>query len=384
MTARPVLLSVLLAVAALFLPGAGGSATAATVEAVGEVPVQGASLTGIQEAAVRRAMENAVDAAVRQAVADSLYQANLVLLAERILPQAESFVTNYVITGREVGDASYLVRLSVEVDLTLLRGRLAGLGLLPAGEGSGGRSLVAKGVPAPLLRDALSRLEVALGEGSALRPRAFHPGSAAYDLSTSRSLPEALLALQAAAPALSAGEDAEGLWVRFPAPAPALAAHGQTVFFYRRAPQAGEANPDDVRGTESVPWSETEPDDVPAQANPLPLEDGVLGSIDPAGDRDFFLVGLPASTRGLAVVVAPTGPGEFRPRVRVFMLSGSERGGLVWEGKAAARGRSLRGVFSLPPGAGAVLLSVEDDLGRFPSRFPYRLRVSAAGAEETR
>jgi hypothetical protein len=387
LTLRRLVLAVLLALPLLPVGVEGGAARAAAWEASGEVPVQGANLVGIQEAAVRRAMENAVDAAVRQAVADSVYQANVVLVAERVIPRAETFITHYVITGREVGDSSYLVRLAADLDLPLLRAQLAALGLLPAGGGGAGLTLEARGVPAPLLREAIARLEVALGEGTVLRARTFAPGFAAYDLSTSRPLPEALLALQAVAPALSAGMSAGGLEVAFPGSARALAAWGQTVLFYRRTPQAGsEANPDDVRGAETVAWAESEPNDVYALANPLPLEDGVLGTVDPAADRDLFLVQVPPRTRTISLVAAPTGPGEFRPRVRVFLAAGREAGRLAWEGKAAARGRSLKGVFTLPPFAASttLLVAVEDDLGRFPGRFPYRLRVSALEAEDAR
>jgi hypothetical protein len=361
-----------LAVCGILPPAAG---TAAPVAASGEVPVTGASLVGVQAGAIRKAMENAVDGAVRQAVSESAYEAGSAAIAAHILPLAESFVTHYVIEGRELSDTLYTVRLSLDLDLPLLRKRLAAVGLLAGGEGAARWRIAAEGVPAPVLGAALSRLTVVLGEDGSVVPLRFSGSLAEYGLSTTRSLAEAASALAdpGANPALAVEERPDGLLLRFPAPARALAAFGQTVTFYRRAPGPGEADPGDVRGTETVPWREVEPNDTPAQAEFLPLGDGVLGAVDPANDLDFYRVELPPRTPGLVVVAGNTGPGEFRPRVRVFSAAGS----LLWEGKAPARGRSLKGFIVLPAGTASVLLCLQDDLGRFPSRFPYRLTVSA-------
>jgi hypothetical protein len=365
-------LPILLAACGLLLPAA---VAAAPLAASGEVPISGTSLVGVQEGAIRKAMENAVDSAVRQALPGSAYESGSADIAARILPLAESFVTHYVIEGREISDASYTVRLSLDLDLPLLRKRLAALGLLGGGEGASRWRLAAEGVPAPVLAAALSRLEVALGEDGSVVPVRFAGSLAEYGLSTTRSLAEAASALAdpGERPALVVEETPDGLLLRFPVPARELAAFGQTVTFYRRAPGPGEADPGDVRGVETVPWREVEPNDTPAQAELLPFGEGVLGAVDPASDRDFYRVELPPHTAGLVVVAGNTGPGEFRPRVRVF----SDGGSLLWEGKAAARGRSLMGSFAVPTGVSAVLLSIEDDLGRVPSRFPYRLTVSA-------
>jgi len=374
----------------LFAPLAGRETAAAPVAVVGEVPLVGTSLVGVQEKAVHKAMENAVDAAVREAVAASVYQASLPAIAGSLLPRAESFITNYNILGREVSDALYTVRLQVTLDLAHLRRRLTALGVLGGTGGPGRWRLVAEGVPVPVFREALSRLEIALGEEASLVPRRFSGATAEYDLVTARPLAEVVGALQGGAagsrgsPEVVAEETEWGVSLRFPAPAGSVAAYGHTVSFYRKAPRAGEANPEDIRGEEWVPWQEAEPNDTPAQAGGLPLGAGVLGTIDPARDRDFYLVEVPPRVSALDLVVGNTGPGEFRPRARVFAGAGARGGELLWQGRSSARGRSLKGGFSLPPGVRTVLVSVEDDLARFPSAFPYRLVVSAGEKEDDR
>lgn len=374
----------------LLLGSAWGPAWAAPVAAVGEVPLVGASLAGVQEKAVRKAMEAAVDAAVRQAVAATQYQASYPAIAGTILARADAFVTNYSIEGREVSDALYTVRLQVSIDHPLLLRRLTAIGLLGGGAVEGGRkALVFEGVPEPVRRRALTRLEMTLGDEGGIVPRRFERNLAEYELLTGMPLGEMVQKALAgpaqggsSAPELTAEITSFGVLVRFPLPAHALAAHGQTVPFYRKAPRPGEPNPDDIRGVERVPWREAEPDDAPEQAALLPLGQGVLGSIDPARDRDFFKVEIPGNTRALSVAVGNTGPGEFRPRARVFALSGARAGSLLWEGRAPSRGRSLRGSFPLPSGVGSVLVSVEDDLGRYGTAYPYRLVVAAGERPE--
>ena len=61
----------------------------------------------------------------------------------------------------------------------------------------------------------------------------------------------------------------------------------------------------------------------------------------------------------------------MRPRVRVFGGDGS----LLGDEKARARGRSLSFNLYLPGGTEEIILGLEDHLGRYPSMFPYVLRV---------
>lgn len=149
---------------------------------------------------------------------------------------------------------------------------------------------------------------------------------------------------------------------------------GEEVTFYRRLPVPGVENPDDIRKIEYVAWQENENNSEPGRANIAPVGMGILGRIDPPRDLDFFRIEVPDGTREISVSVEQTGPGEVRPRVRVF------NGGLLLEDQAASgRGRNLSFSFSVTSGTRQILLSVEDYLGRYPSMFPYVLKVGAAG-----
>jgi len=145
------------------------------------------------------------------------------------------------------------------------------------------------------------------------------------------------------------------------------------VTFYRRLPVAGVENPDDVRKIEAVNWQETEDNSGVNSANSAPVGEGILGRIDPPGDQDFFRFLLPEGTSRLSVSVEQTGPGEVMPRVRVFGGDGT----LLDDQKARARGRSLFFAIVLPRGTGEILLCLEDHLGRYPSMFPYVLKVGS-------
>jgi hypothetical protein len=103
----------------------------------------------------------------------------------------------------------------------------------------------------------------------------------------------------------------------------------------------------------------------------------VLARIEPTRDRDSFRCEVPRGATALAVTVEQTGPGEFRPSVRLFAPDGRSLASL----RAPARGRSLSGTVEVPRGTSWVLAVVEDHLGRNVTRFPYVLTVAPPGEE---
>ena len=149
---------------------------------------------------------------------------------------------------------------------------------------------------------------------------------------------------------------------------------GEEVTFYRRLPVPGIENPDDIRKIEFVAWQEYENNSESGSANVAPVGMGILGRIDPPRDLDFFKIGLPEGTKEVSVSVEQTGPGEVRPRVRVFY-----GGSLIADEVAAGRGKNLYFSFSVAPDVRNIQLSVEDFLGRYPSMFPYVLKVGTTG-----
>lgn len=151
----------------------------------------------------------------------------------------------------------------------------------------------------------------------------------------------------------------------------------QEVTFYRRLPVAGVENPDDVRKIEAVSWQEAEDNSGVKSANSAPVGEGILGRVDPSGDQDFFRFLLPEGTGRVTVAVEQTGPGEVMPRVRVFGGDGT----LLEDQRARARGRNLFFILTLPRETGEVLLCLEDHLGRYPSMFPYVLKVGSGKKE---
>ena len=63
----------------------------------------------------------------------------------------------------------------------------------------------------------------------------------------------------------------------------------------------------------------------------------------------------------------------MRPRVRVFAGSGN----LIADRTARSRGRNLYFQVPVDGQTGSVVVSVEDHLGRYPSMFPYVIKVLA-------
>jgi len=149
---------------------------------------------------------------------------------------------------------------------------------------------------------------------------------------------------------------------------------GEEVTFYRRLPVPGIENPDDIRKIEFVAWQEYENNSETGSANVAPVGMGILGRIDPPRDLDFFKIELPEGTKEVSVSVEQTGPGEVRPRVRVF-----HGGSLITDEVAASRGRNLYFSFTVTPDVRKIQLSIEDFLGRYPSMFPYVLRLGTTG-----
>ncbi|MBN2720195.1 MAG: hypothetical protein JXR72_03730 [Proteobacteria bacterium] len=146
---------------------------------------------------------------------------------------------------------------------------------------------------------------------------------------------------------------------------------GRELSFYRNLPIPGAEKPENVRKVQTVAWEEEENNSGPKIANFAPVGEGILGKIDSPGDQDFFLFSLPDGTRRLTIQVEQSGPGEMRPRVRVF----GEDGTFLNDEKAGARGGDLTFGFPVPDGTDKIFLCVEDHLGRYPSVFPYVLTV---------
>ncbi len=162
---------------------------------------------------------------------------------------------------------------------------------------------------------------------------------------------------------------------------PALAGvleYGEELTFYRRLPVPGVENPDDIRKIEFVPWQEYENNGEVASANAAPVGMGVLGRIDPPRDLDFFQFRLPDGAREVSISVEQAGPGEVRPKVRVFR---GEK--LVHEQAARGRGRNLFFSLRVEEGTRDLRISVEDYLGRYPSMFPYVLKINVTGNRES-
>ena len=155
--------------------------------------------------------------------------------------------------------------------------------------------------------------------------------------------------------------------------------YGENVNFYRRLPFPGVENPEDIKKTELVPWREQEDNGTFFTANLAPPGAGILGKIDPAKDHDLYRFNLPAHTIEMTVHVEQTGPGEFQPRVRIFDSKGELRGDV----RARRRGRSLYFVLPVDFETAWIILSVEDNLGRHDSMFPYVLNLGLKGEEKT-
>ena len=221
-----------------------------------------------------------------------------------------------------------------------------------------------------------------VGKNTRAVPVRFTPDRSVYNVWAEKGLDgiaRALGSSRIVSEIFSVTREGEGLIFREKASGrpPGVSEFSREVPFYRRLPIPGAENPEDVRKIRAVPWQEAENNSDPERANAAPLGEGILGKIDPPGDQDFFLFSLPAGIRRIMIQVEQSGPGEVRPRVRVF----GEDGTSLNDQKAGARGGNLSFGFPVPDGTGRIFLCVEDHLGRYPSVFPYVLTVEGGKRE---
>lgn len=223
-----------------------------------------------------------------------------------------------------------------------------------------------------VLGEIISRV----GKNTRAVPVSFTPDRSVYNVWAEKgrdAVARALDASRGVSGNFSVAREGEGLILREKAGGrpSGVSEFSREVPFYRRLPIPGAENPEDVRKIRSVAWQEAEDNSDPQKANSAPVGEGILGKIDPPGDQDFFLFSLPEGTRRMTIQVEQSGPGEVRPRVRVF----GEDGTFLNDQKAGARGGDLTFGFPVPDGTGRIFLCVEDHLGRYPSVFPYVLTV---------
>jgi hypothetical protein len=153
---------------------------------------------------------------------------------------------------------------------------------------------------------------------------------------------------------------------------------GEEIYFYKRLPVPGVENPEDLKKIELVLWQEEEENGTMPRANMAPIGMGILGRIDPSRDHDLFRFEIPRGAVEISVLVEQTGPNEVQPRVRMFDSSGK----LFKDTKARGRGRNTYFSFSINPEIQEIVLSVEDNLNRYTSMFPYVLTVGVKIAEK--
>ncbi len=106
------------------------AAEATRVRVSARAPIEKGDVAGAQKAARAEALEKAIILVLGQVVPETTYQALEPLLAARILPMTERFISNYQIVSRDVSDLAYEVKLSVTVDTDLLRKNLAQIGVI--------------------------------------------------------------------------------------------------------------------------------------------------------------------------------------------------------------------------------------------------------------
>ncbi|NOY85813.1 MAG: hypothetical protein GXP52_00745 [Deltaproteobacteria bacterium] len=230
---------------------------------------------------------------------------------------------------------------------------------------------------ASFYREFTYRLVNQGGDGADIIPDRFSRGMTEIDFWTARA-PEEVSALlgkiQVSGAALQFRRTPDGFVVTLPGESQKMVGvseYGGEVNFYRRLPLPGVENPEDIKKTESVPWREKEDNGTFSTANLAPTGVGILGKIDPARDHDLYRFNIPADTVELTVLVEQTGPGEVEPRVRVFDSTGELRGDV----HAWSRGRNLYFVLPVDFETAWIVLSVEDNLGRYSSMFPYVLNL---------
>ncbi|UCF31315.1 MAG: hypothetical protein JSV26_02535 [bacterium] len=234
-------------------------------------------------------------------------------------------------------------------------------------------------VSSAVIRELSYRLIMDLGQDTVLLPIRFTPDEVTLKVFTERRREEmadrlAGLILSGHPVELTDRQGGFSLTVPEEVAVPVgVREYGEEIPFYRRIPAPGIDNPEDLIKVEVIPWQEVEENGIVALANPAPTGEAILGRIDPSRDRDLYRFQVPKNTSSITVSVEQAGPGEVRPRVRVFDGSGR----LLGDRRAFSRGRGLYISLPVKPGLGEVVLSVEDYLGRYVSKFPYILSVGA-------
>jgi hypothetical protein len=225
------------------------------------------------------------------------------------------------------------------------------------------------------VRHVLNEMQFRLGETTSIVPVSFSLDRSRYIIWTSKKLEDAvrvLAMLERKLRPFSVEVIEGGITVTMEGgvATAGVLEFGEEVTFYRRLPVPGIENPDDIRKIEFVAWQEYESNSEAGSANVAPLGMGILARIDPSRDLDFYRFQLPGEAREVSVVVEQTGPGEVRSRVRIY-----NGGNLLEDQLAKSRGRVLYFTFQVDPGMTEFQLSVEDFLGRYPSMYPYVLKV---------
>ncbi len=230
-----------------------------------------------------------------------------------------------------------------------------------------------------VIRELNYRLKTKLGEKASLLPVAYTGERVDLVLYTARSPREVVdilneLELTGFGLKASMQEDTITVLVNEdPEAVRGVVEYGLDVPYYKRIPVPGLENPEDLKKTELVPWAEQEENGTIYTANIAPLGMAVIGKMNYPQDHDFYHFLLQENTRRVSFRVELTGPDEQQSRVRVFTPSGR----LISDTRASRRGRNLYHTFKVEKDTKAVILSVEDYLGRHKSLFSYVLNVDA-------
>ncbi len=230
-----------------------------------------------------------------------------------------------------------------------------------------------------VIRELTYRLKARLGEEASIFPAAYTKEQARLNLWTAMAASEVidiLKEIELSGFSLDA-EQNDGVFTIIlqddPAAVQGVIEYGLEVPFYKRIPVPGLENPEDLKKIEQVQWAEQEENDTIYTANIAPVGMGIIGKIDYSKDHDFYHFLLPERTVELAVRVELTGPDELQSRVRIF----SSAGKLISDTRARRRGRNLYQTVRLEPDTRAVILAMEDYLGRHKSLFSYVINVDA-------
>jgi len=230
-----------------------------------------------------------------------------------------------------------------------------------------------------VIRELTYRLKTRLGEEASILPAAYTKEQARLNLWTAMAAPKVidiLKEVELTGFSLDV-EQNDGVFTILlrddPAAVKGVIEYGLEVPFYKRIPVPGLENPEDLKKIELVQWAEQEENGTIYTANIAPVGMGIIGKINYSRDHDFYHFLLPEKTIELAVRVELTGPDELQSRVRIF----SSAGKLISDTRARRRGKNLYQTVRIDPDTRAVILAMEDYLGRHKSLFSYVLNVDA-------